>query len=228
MQLCNYRLISATALLALAWAFPAAADEDVCAPEKMLKVVTVAESDRIDPDSPAAKPRTLYRQGEKYGRIEEPVDPRTGAHLVFVVNEPDLWVADLVGKRGQHAVDPGPTYTFRAQIFGQAASKNAVIRTIEFGCEARAMRAAGAKEAQTTHDEIGKVTRLEHTEAGEQIVLLLDRETQKPKRLELYFDGQLAFAMNYKEYHDALKFDPDLFKKPAGVEYSEAKGAGSQ
>jgi hypothetical protein len=222
----NHRLICVTALVAIAWAFPAAA-EDVCAPDKMLKVVTVADTPHLDPASFAAKPRTLYRQGERYGRVEEPLNPRTGTQLVFVVNEPDVWVADLVSKRGEHALDPGPSYVFRAQIFGEAASNNTVIRGIEFGCEARAMRAAGAKETMVDHETFGRVTQLEHTEASEKIVVLLDGKS-KPKRLELYYEDKLAFAMNYAEYNDTLPFNPTLFQKPAGIEYQDAHGSGNR
>jgi hypothetical protein len=59
-------------------------------------------------ESFAAKPKTFYLAGEKYGRVEEQLDSEHGLHVLFITNEPDSWIVNLVNKTAQHIVDRGP------------------------------------------------------------------------------------------------------------------------
>src|SRR5207249_2734116 len=104
-------------LLTIAIVFPCRAD---CVPEKMVKVVLRDVTPGIDRASFAAKPRTLYRWGSKYGRTEEALDSRLKIHGLIVVNEPDLFMVNLATRTGQHIVDTGGPYHFHAPIVGGA------------------------------------------------------------------------------------------------------------
>jgi len=51
-----------------------------CAPEKMVRIVTRDESPGVTAGSFRAQPKTLYRLGIRYGRVEELPNPATGLH----------------------------------------------------------------------------------------------------------------------------------------------------
>ncbi len=74
-------------LVALCLLFPASAPALAgCAPEKMVKIVLRDATPGVDPDSFAAKPKTIYRLGSKYTRTEEAVaaDASSPAGLAMV------------------------------------------------------------------------------------------------------------------------------------------------
>ena len=104
-----------TLLLTIAIVSPCRAD---CVPEKMVKVVFREVTPGIDRGSFAAKPKTLYRLGSKYGRTEEALDSALKIHGLIIVDEPDVWMINLVTRTGQHIVDTGEPYHFHAPIVG--------------------------------------------------------------------------------------------------------------
>src|SRR5271154_3426713 len=73
--------------------------------ETMTKMVVRTSAPDVPPDSFAAKPKTIWRVGRKYGRIEEVPDPILGIHGLLICNEPDAWMINLVDKSGKHIVD---------------------------------------------------------------------------------------------------------------------------
>src|SRR5262245_35832646 len=79
-----------------------------CTPHKMVRITYANVAPGLDPRSFAAQPKTLYRLGSKYGRIEERADAVRGVHGLVVVQEPDIWTIDLMKRVGQHIVDAGP------------------------------------------------------------------------------------------------------------------------
>src|SRR5262245_10654807 len=81
-----------------------------CAPDKMIKVVFRDETPGLDSSSFAARPKTLYRLGTRYGRLEEVLDSENHRKGLMIANEPDMWMIDLVTKTGQHMVDGGEPY----------------------------------------------------------------------------------------------------------------------
>src|SRR5712692_8286049 len=114
-----------------------------CAPPRMLRIVTTVESPGLPADHFAGQPKTLYRFGNAYGRVEEVLNRQTGLHLLVIVSEPDIWVINRVNMSGQHMVDRGPSLDFRAPIVPGAKSER--WKDLEFGCEEDFMKKAGAK-----------------------------------------------------------------------------------
>src|ERR1051326_8818444 len=115
-----------------------------CAPAQMLHIVISTRAEGQPSDAFITKPKTLYRLGNKYGRVEEAVDPERNLHLLFVVSEPDVWVVNLADRSGHHMVDSGPSLNLRAPTL--QAIKSDHWNEFEFGCEEEAfMTSRGVK-----------------------------------------------------------------------------------
>src|ERR1700691_1890778 len=77
-------------------------------PKQMTKVVVQLQGPEIPAESFAPKPKTMYRAGGRYCRMEEEPDTKNGIHGLAVTNEPDFWMTNLMTKTARHGVDPGP------------------------------------------------------------------------------------------------------------------------
>jgi len=183
-----------------------------CAPTRMLRIVTAVEAAGLPPDHFATQPKTLYRFGNAFGRVEEVLNRQTNIHLLVVVSEPDVWVVNQVNMSGQHIVDRGPSLDFRAPII--TASKSEHWKDLEFGCEEEFMKKAGAQPESLADGR----TRYTHAAEGIKASLLIGPK-RRPERLETE-GGEARFAVKYLSYEDA-EFQPDLFARPAGVKFSE-------
>src|SRR5947209_3367332 len=75
-------------------------------PRTMTKLVVRLESPDVPKTSFPALPKTMYRAGSRYCRIEELPDSEHGIHGLVVINEPDIWLANRLDKTAQHQVDP--------------------------------------------------------------------------------------------------------------------------
>lgn len=82
----------------------------------MTKVVVRLESSDVPKGSFAAQPKTMYRAGTRYCRIEELPDTEHGIHGLVVINEPDAWMINLLTKTAQYEADPGPTFICRLPV----------------------------------------------------------------------------------------------------------------
>src|SRR5215208_158955 len=103
---CMKRLIGvALTLMLFGSTEPAAAR---CVPKYVLKIVVSMDT----PDSPR---KTIYRSGERFGRIEDPPN-------VIVVNEPDVWTVNRALRVGDHARDGDDDLVFRALILDDFGS----------------------------------------------------------------------------------------------------------
>jgi hypothetical protein len=211
-----------TLLVALLLPWTAHAADKVCAPPGLFKAVTSMEAPDVPEGHFFGVPKTLYRSGDKLGRVEEAKNPQTGLHLLVVVSDPDVWIVDLAGKRGRYVRDPGPTYIFRARIFSEGTVKSAFIRAFEIGCELQWLREAGAKSAATTHAKLGKVNRLEFSEGAESLVVF--ERSGRPLRMEFLTEGKLVLAMNYHSYETGLQAQPALFARPQGIPFEMPDG----
>ncbi len=114
--------------------------------------------------------------------------------------------------------DAGPTYNFRARLFGDGAVSTAFARGLEYGCEVEAMRRAGATETQVQHPVLGKVTRLEAGRDNERVALFVGRN-DIPKRLELFVNDKPVYVLNYEDYQTGLPLDTRLFEKPKDIQF---------
>ena len=195
------------------------AADKVCAPPSLLKVVTTIETPDLPPNHFYRAPKTLYRLGERQGRVEEAPNRESGIHLLIVVNEPDIWMANLTQRKGRYQRDPGPTYYFQARVFGDPAVNSTFIRSFEIGCEVAWMRGAGIKPKQTKHSTLGAVSTFEFIEGAERLVLF--ERNGKPLRVELFGPSGWVMAMNYLSYEANLKANPKLFTKPEGIHFEE-------
>lgn len=128
----------------IAFVQPAVAD---CPEGKMLYMKTVAEGPNVPPDSFAAKPRVLYLLGTRYSRAEELPDPAHGLHLLLVVNEPDVWMANLADHTGNHVVDREPPLEVHTPVMTDINSSH--WKALEFGRELAFMKSVSAQKVDS-------------------------------------------------------------------------------
>src|SRR5437879_11734236 len=81
----------------------------VCAPTRMLRIVTTVDAFGLPADHFVTQPKTLYRYGSMFGRVEEVFNKQTGLHLLVVVSEPDVWVVTRAKHGDQHTRGRGET-----------------------------------------------------------------------------------------------------------------------
>src|SRR5438128_8769148 len=53
-----------------------------CAPTRMLRIVTTVDAFGLPADHFVTQPKTLYRYGSMFGRVEEVFNKQTGLHLL--------------------------------------------------------------------------------------------------------------------------------------------------
>jgi hypothetical protein len=206
-------------LLTIAMVSPCRAD---CAPEKMVKVVFRDVTPGIDRGSFEAKPKTLYRLGVKYGRTEEALDSKLKIHGLIVVNEPDLFMVNLVTRTGQHIVDKGEPYHFHAPIVGGPDDPEA-IKEMELGCEIDFMKTHGAGTTKQGMLDGRAVDQYEVAIDPYRVVLSVAPRDARPIGLSLYEGEKLRYDMRYLEYANDLEPRPKLFERPEGITFEEAK-----
>jgi hypothetical protein len=195
----------------------------------MTKIVFQRTIPDAEPDSFAAKPRTIYVVGDKYWRVEEPPNPDRGTHNLNITREPDAWIINLADKTGQHMLDPGPTFNARLPIIwvpkpgGQVDAADKEFEDLNYGDEARffyqhkardlGLRKVGEKECKALAIKSG----------GREAVLLVQPDTEKPVQLDVTKDGKPDFTIHFLSYETGLPFDPSLFQPPPGIKITESK-----
>jgi hypothetical protein len=196
-------------------------------PGAMTKLVVHLQSADVPETSFAAQPKTMYRAGTRYCRIEEIPDTEHGIHGVVVINERDTWLVNLLAKTAQHQLDPGPTFNCRLPIFvsgediKSAADTRSQLMGLEFGRELPYFEGKGATSGPGPTLQ-GKTTTAYTVEIGDsQLLLFTSGKPEKPvavarqrgSKREVYWYG------TYEE----VPFDPQLFAKPEGVKIEDAK-----
>lgn len=187
-----------------------------CAPEQLLKIVTTADQPGQDPKAFAGQPKTLWRLGEKYARLEEPLNPETRVHLLVVISEPDIWMVDRTTAKGRHLVDPGPRFVAQVPLFAELTT--GIWPGLELGCEARFFRGHGAT---ALHKEDSIVYLLKD---GDLKVRLFTDLNDKPLRAEAE-RGEFKRGVDFLSYEILPELDPKLFERPEGVAYEEPQAA---
>lgn len=189
------------------------------ADDRMLFVEYRVISADLAASSPEARPRKVWRVGTEFLRFEDTPNPETGAHILAIVHEPDIWIIDRNKNQGQHAVDPGPQYAVHFPIFPREPSEK--LKKLEFGAELKFFQDNGATEppSQTVDGIKCKLYRLK----------LDDREVTlflKPDNLPLQIEVQSAgvkYAVRFLKYDPDQKPDMSLFKVPPGIKIIEAQ-----
>jgi hypothetical protein len=196
-------------------------------PATMTKLVVRLQSPDASESSFAAQPKTMYRAGTRYCRIEELPDTEHGIHGLVIINEPDTWLVNLLAKTGQHQLDPGPTFNCRLPIFVSGEDVKSAVNThnelmeLEFGRELAYFEEKGATSGPgpTLQD---KVTKAHTIGIGDsQLFLFTSGMPEKPvavarqhgSKREVYWYGTF----------DEVPFDAKLFAKPEGVKIEDAK-----
>jgi hypothetical protein len=194
-------------------------------PATMMKLVVHLQSPDVPERSFSTQPKTMYRAGTRYCRIEEQSDIEHGIHGLVVINEPDAWLVNLVTKTAQHRVDRGPTFNCRLPIFtfdlksGEELSSQ--LMKLEFGQELVYFRIKG-----TTAEEgpilQGKTTKSYTIQVDDSRLQLFTSGTpehpiavarQHANRRDVYW---------YESYEE-IPFDPKLFTEPDEVKVENGK-----
>ena len=197
----------------------AGAASAACAPTRMVKIV--AHAVNFDSSTFAAKPKTTYRVGAGRARVEEADDPQQHLHLVNIVREPDIWIANLLDHSGQHIVDPGPSFNVHLPLF---ASGDGVLKDLEFGCESAfvAQYAPKAEHRVRIGLHFGELHR---AVAGDAAVEIVMTKNGSPLEAAYYKGGKLMLKLDYTSYETGLAVDEALFSPPAGFTWVERRPA---
>lgn len=103
----------------------------------MIKITYRVVNDNLPGDSFYLTPRTLYRMGTRYGRLEEMYNPVTGIHMRVIIDEPHAWIVNLKTNTAKYLLDQGPTIEFHSPMFPseEKQSPPPFNNTCEFGLE---------------------------------------------------------------------------------------------
>lgn len=190
-------------------------------PATMTKIVVRLIGPGITPGSFAALPKTMYTAPPHYARIEDPPDARQGIEKLTIIAEPDAYSANMLDKKGTHAIDQGGADDLHLPIVlaFDPNHKLAKLDRLEFGNEVDFFTTAGAKKTAgpTINGKPTDAYRME-SESGH-ATLIVKTGTQTPTRLTWQTpDG--TYTYEYVSYED-VPFDAALFRRPPGVSFRE-------
>jgi len=192
-------------------------------PKTMTKLVVRLESSEMKLGSYAAQPRTFYRAGTGYCRVEEADDPDNDRRGVVIMNEPHVWLVNLVTGQGRHLVSPGSTRC-RLPIFTLDDVKSAPdlrqpLLDLEFGRELQYFKKK-AGEPQAGPVLQGKPTNSYTVKLGDAELLLYSGGTPEVPLVVILKKGAGQYTYAYDSYTQ-LPFDAKLFSKPEGMKIRE-------
>lgn len=170
-----------------------------CIPKYVLKIV-------VSLDTAESPRKTIYRTGERFGRIEDPPS-------VIVVNEPDVWTVNPALRVGEHARDRDDDLVFRALIVDDFGSEH--WNNFEYGCEVPFMRAVGSvPEPVAGSDE--RV--YEHSAEGVTARLTVSK-SDVPLRMDVR-KGDATYVVIYHAWQELRDAPKALFEMPDGVRWT--------
>jgi hypothetical protein len=190
-------------------------------PPTMTKIVVRLIGPGIKPGSFPALPRTIYRAGAHYARIENPPDAKQHIQKLMIIAEPDAYSVNLIDKKGTHAIDQGGANDLHLPVVLPFDPKHKLssLDRLEFGDElefferARAQKVAGPIINAKPTDAY----RLKTTYGTSNLVVR--RETKVPVKLS-WQTPEGTYTYEYISYDD-VPFNPNLFTKVPGVTYKE-------
>lgn len=190
-------------------------------PATMTKIVVRLIGPGIVPRSHAALPRTIYRAGEHYARIEDPPDARQHMEKLTIIAEPDAYSVNLIDKTGTHAIDQGGPNDLHLPIVLPFDPKHKLpmLDRLEFGDEVDFFDAAGATKQPGPIINAKPTTEYKLETSEGNATLIVKSGTETPIRLSWQTnDGTYTYEyIIYKQ----MPFNPALFRKPAGIAYKE-------
>ncbi|MCU1240758.1 MAG: hypothetical protein JWO71_1484 [Candidatus Acidoferrum typicum] len=191
----------------------------------MTKLEVLLQSPDVPAGSFAAKPKVIYRAGNRYCRIEEQPDAERGIQGLLIVNEPDYWMANLLTKTAQHGVDSGPTFVCHMPMFvdGDKPAEGAAdgLGNLEFGLEFEYFKGRKAA-AQKGPILQGKQTTSYPVKVGTAAFSLFTYGTPERPLAVARVQGDKNEIYWYSGYGH-VPFDPRLFAKPTGLKIEESK-----
>ncbi len=176
----------------------------------------------------AAKPKTLYRSGDKYSRTEEELNVQDGIHALLITNEPDTWMINLADKTGRHIVDPGPTFFVHAPIVWIPAlngqpEQNKDFKDLEYGNETKFFRGHNASSVGTRVIDGKNCNTLSIRKDDREFVLFITADEGKPRQLDVIKNNKNEYSIRYLVYETNLPFRKSFFQPPKGLKITEAK-----
>ena len=191
-------------------------------PASMTRMVVRLMGPDIQAGSPAALPKTIYRAGDRFARIEDPPDAKLKIQKLTVVNGPDAYSINLIDKTGRHASEAGSgRHDLHLPIVLPLDPKHRLgkLDGIEFGAEVEFFEAGGAMKqvgplinAKPTDEYVLK------TPAGD--AHLIEREQTRAPVFLSWPTPQGVYKYEYISYED-VPFRAALFGKPQGVRWKE-------
>jgi hypothetical protein len=193
----------------------------------MTKVVVRLQGTDVPESSFAAQPKTMYRAGNRYCRIEEMPDTEHGIHGLVVINEPDAWLINLQTKTARHQVDHGTTLNCRLPMFivgedvKSSADMHSPLIELEFGRELAYFQ---KKHAASQPGPLlqGKATKAYTVEIGDSQLLLFTSDTPEKPVAVARQHGNKRDAYWYGTYEE-VPFDDRLFVKPDDIKVEDTK-----
>ncbi len=191
-----------------------------CAPASLVHIVTTETTPGIDPKSPDAKPQSLFREGAKKSRLEQQPDDADQVHVLAVIDEPNIWMANLADRTGRHMVDPGPVLQTRAAVFSDDRISPRILE-LEYGCEA-AYVAANAPKVERNETIDGVTLDVHRVVDGSEAVEILEKPgASAPLVARYYRAGKLVWAVRYDLYDTDAPSDPAMFVQPPGIKFED-------
>jgi hypothetical protein len=183
----------------------------------MTKMVVRLMGPGIAPGSFAALPKTIYRAGEHYARIEDPPDARQHVQKLTIIAEPDAYSVNLIDRKGTHAIDQGGPNDLHLPVVLPLDPQHKLpeLDRLEFGDELNFFEDNGAKK------EAGPIVNGQPTDAYKlgSAVLVVRANTHVPIFLS-WKTPEGTYRYEYIVYKE-LPFDPALFAKPKGIRFRE-------
>ena len=193
-----------------------AADPDQ--PSTMKKMVTRLTSEATKSDPAAAHPKTFFRAGKKYSRLEEERDANNGMHRLIITNEPESWVINLEDQTGKHYLDKGPEFMTKVPIFwGLDGKPERDFEGLEFGEEKDFFGKGRARDLGTRKVEGRTCKALSIVSGQNEVILYLEKKTDRPYQIDLIKFGRPAASVRYLSYESDVPFDASLFEPPKTV-----------
>lgn len=195
-------------------------------PKTMTKVEVILQSADAPAGSFAAKPKVIYRAGNRYCRIEEAPDPDHDIHGVVIINEPNFWMVNLATKTAQHGVDPGPSFNCRLPLFANQVLKlpeneGKKLGELEFGQEMEFFQKNGVTPQKGPLLQ-SKDTRVYRMAIGDSSVALFTYGTPERPLSVAWRHGDENVIYWYSGFGQ-LDFDVTLFSKPEHVKVEDTK-----
>ena len=185
----------------------------------MTKMVVRLSGPSIKQGSIAAMPRTLYRAGPHYARIEDPPDSRQKIQKLTIIAEPDAYSVNLMDHTGTHAIDQGAGDDIHLPVVFDPTRKLASLNRLEFGKEFEFFESAGAVK------KAGPIVNAKPTDAfvleteGGTATLVTRSGTRTPISLSWQVP-QGTYTYEYIAYQE-MPYSASLFAKPKRVAYRE-------